>query len=257
MKLVILAGGFGTRISEESESRLKPMIEIGGMPMLWHIMKVYSHYGIYEFVICAGYKQHVIKEWFAAYFLHTSDVTFDFTKGNKVIIHNKYAEPWKVTIVDTGLSTQTGGRVKRIRDYIGNEPFLLTYGDGIGDINISELIAYHNNHGKLGTVSMYHFAQNKGVVEVDRDGMIKAFREKSDLDGNLINIGFMAFQPELFDYIEGDSSIFEKGPMAVLAAENQLAGYVHKGFWQCMDTLREKRQLEALWESGQAPWKLW
>lgn len=257
MKVVILAGGFGTRISEESHLKPKPMIEIGEMPILWHIMKIYSHYGCNEFIICAGYKQHVIKEWFADYFLHTSDVTFDFTNGNEVIIHNKRIEPWKVTIVDTGLNTQTGGRVKRIKNYIGNETFMLTYGDAVGDIDIQALLEYHKNQGKIGTMSMYNFGQNKGVVEVGKDGIISAFREKSDLDGDLINIGFMVFEPALFDFIEGDTTVFEKEPLIGLVANQQLAGYVHKGFWQCMDTLREKQHLEKLWESGQAPWKIW
>ena len=257
MKVVILAGGFGTRISEESAFKPKPMLEIGGMPILWHIMKGYSHYGYNEFLICAGYKQHVIKEWFADYFLHTSDITFDFTNGNEMIVHNKHAEPWKVTIVDTGLNTQTGGRVKRIRDYIGDETFMLTYGDAVGDINIAELLEYHKAHGAIGTMSMYNFGQNKGVVEFGKDGKIAAFREKSDLDGDLINIGFMVFEPQLFDYIEVDTTVFEKGPLTQLVAEQQLVGYIHKGYWQCMDTLREKQQLEKLWDSGKAPWKLW
>lgn len=257
MKVVILAGGFGTRISEESAFKPKPMIEIGGMPILWHIMKTYSFYGFDEFIICAGYKQHVIKEWFADYFLHTSDVTFDFTKGNEMIVHNKHTESWKVTIVDTGLNTQTGGRVKRIKDYVGDETFMLTYGDAVGDVDIARLVKYHKAHGKIGTMSMYNFGQNKGVVEASKDGTIKAFREKSDLDGDLINIGFMVFEPKLFDYIENDSTIFEKGPLTSLVKENQLVGYIHKGYWQCMDTLREKQQLEKLWEQNSAPWKLW
>lgn len=257
MKAVILAGGFGTRISEESAFKPKPMIEIGGMPILWHIMKGYSKYGINEFVVCAGYKQHVIKEWFADYFLHTSDITFDFTDGNKMIVHNKYAEPWKVTIVDTGLNTQTGGRVKRIKDYVGNETFMLTYGDAVGDINIDELLKYHRNHGKIGTVSVYNFGQNKGVLEIAKDGNVEAFREKSDLDGDLINIGYFVFEPQIFDYIEGDATVFEKEPLNGLVKEEQLVAYTHKGFWQCMDTLREKQKLEQLWESDQAPWKVW
>ena len=258
MKVVILAGGFGTRISEESALKPKPMIEIGGMPILWHIMKLYSFYGFNEFVICAGYKQHYIKEWFADYFLHTSDITFDFTKGqNEMIVHNQKAEPWKVTIVDTGLNTQTGGRVKRIKDYVGNETFLLTYGDAVGDINIKELVDYHKSMGKIGTVSVYNFGQNKGVLEVEPDGMVGEFREKSDLDGDLINIGFMVYEPELFDYIEDDTTIFEKGPMVSLVKKNELCAYTHKGYWQCMDTLREKQQLEKLWNEGKAPWKLW
>jgi glucose-1-phosphate cytidylyltransferase len=257
MKVVILAGGFGTRIAEESEFKPKPMIEIGEMPILWHIMKVYSHYGYNEFVICAGYKQHIIKEWFADYFLHTSDITFDFTNGKEMIVHNKYAEPWKVTVVDTGVSTQTGGRVKRIKEYIGNETFMLTYGDAVGDINIQELVEYHKKNGKIGTVSVYNFGQNKGVLDIRTDGSVGAFREKSDLDGDLINIGFMVFEPKLFDYIEGDSIVFEKEPMNGLVRDNQLMSYKHKGFWQCMDTLREKQQLEKMWESGKAPWKVW
>lgn len=257
MKAVILAGGFGTRISEESALKPKPMIEIGEMPILWHIMKTYSYYGINEFIICAGYKQHVIKEWFADYFLHTSDITFDFTKGNQMIVHNKHAEAWKVTIVDTGLHTETGGRVKRIKDYVGNETFMLTYGDAVGDVNIKELLEFHKTQGKIGTMSTYNFGQNKGVVEVSQNGEISAFREKSDLDGDLINIGFMVFEPQLFDYIDDDSTSFEKEPMLRLVEKNQLSGYVHKGYWQCMDTLREKQQLEKLWNSGKAPWKLW
>lgn len=258
MKVVILAGGLGTRISEESILKPKPMIEVGGMPILWHIMKTYSYYGYNEFVICAGYKQHVIKEWFADYFLHTSDVTFDYTQGNsEMIVHNKHAEPWKVTVVDTGLNTQTGGRVKRIKDYIGNEEFMLTYGDAVGDINIKELVDYHHAHGKIGTMSMYNFGQNKGVVEVRKDGVIDVFREKSDTDGDLINIGFMVFKSEIFDYIAGDATPFEKEPLSNLVKDRELVGYIHKGYWQCMDTLREKQQIEQLWDSGKAPWKLW
>ena len=257
MKVVILAGGFGTRISEESAFKPKPMIEIGGMPILWHIMKEYSFYGFNEFVICAGYKQHVIKEWFANYFLHTSDITFDFTSGNEMIVHNKHAESWKVTIVDTGLNTQTGGRVKRIKDYVGDETFMLTYGDAVGDINIKELLDYHKSHEKIGTVSVYNFGQNKGVLEIGANGMVDDFREKSDFDGDLINIGFFVFEPQVFDYIEDDTTVFEKAPLSSLVAAGELAAYIHKGYWQCMDTLREKQQIEKLWESGQAPWKLW
>lgn len=258
MKVVILAGGFGTRISEESVFKPKPMIEIGGMPILWHIMKCYSFYGYNEFIICAGYKQHHIKEWFSDYFLHTSDITFDYTKGNnEIIIHNNHVEPWKVTVVDTGINTQTGGRVKKIRNYVGNEDFMLTYGDAVGDINIRELVEFHHKHNKIGTMSMYNFGQNKGVVEVGKDGVIDSFREKSDVDGDLINIGFMVFKPELFDLIEGDSTIFERGPLVKLVAKHELVGFIHKGYWQCMDTLREKKQLEELWELGKAPWKIW
>lgn len=258
MKAVILAGGFGSRISEESAFKPKPMIEIGEMPILWHIMKEYSYYGVNEFIICAGYKQHVIKEWFADYFLHTSDITFDYTNGgNEMIVHNKHIEPWKVTVVDTGLNTMTGGRIKQIRDYVRDETFMMTYGDAVGDINIPELIAYHKSHGCIGTISVYNFGQNKGVLDVGKDGYVNAFREKSDLDGDLINIGFMVFQPEIFDYIDGDSTVFEQESLNRLVADHQLKYYTHKGFWQCMDTLREKQQLEKRWESGNAPWKLW
>ena len=257
MKVVILAGGFGTRISEESHLKPKPMVEIGEKPILWHIMKGFSAYGVNEFVICAGYKQHIIKEWFANYFIHTSDVTFDFSKGDEMIVHNKHAENWKVTIVDTGLNTMTGGRIKRVKDYIGAETFMVTYGDAVGDVDINELLNYHNKHKKIGTMSMYNFGQNKGVVDIGEDGSIKAFREKSDFDGDLINIGYMVFEPKIFDYIEGDSTIFERGPLSKLVEEGQLVGYVHKGFWQCMDTLREKEKLEEYWNSGKAPWKKW
>jgi len=257
VKVVILAGGFGTRISEESAFKPKPMIEIGGMPILWHIMKIYSYYGFNEFVICAGYKQHVIKEWFADYFLHTSDITFDYTSGsNRMIVHNKHTEPWKVTIVDTGLNTTTGGRIKAISNYVENERFMLTYGDGVADVNISEVLDYHRSHGKNGTICMYSFAQSKGVVEVGRDGLIDAFREKSNTDGDLINIGFMVLEPAIFDYIYGDEP-FEYAPMNRIVDDRQLMGYTHKGFWQCMDTKREMEKLESLWASGKAPWKLW
>lgn len=258
MKTVILAGGFGTRISEESAYKPKPMIEIGEMPILWHIMKIYTHYGFNDFIICAGYKQHIIKEWFADYFLHTSDITFDYTNGNnEMIVHNKHTESWKVTIVDTGLNTQTGGRIKRIKDYIGNEAFMLTYGDAVADINIKEVLEFHKLHGKIGTISTYNFGQNKGVVEVNGNGVIVEFREKSDIDGDLINIGFMVLEPKIFDYIHGDSTLFERESMNRLAYDNQLAGYIHKGYWQCMDTLREKQHIEKLWDSGKAPWKVW
>ena len=257
MKMVILAGGFGTRISEESHLKPKPMIEIGEKPILWHIMKQAYACGIKEFIICAGYKQHIIKEWFANYFIHTSDITYDFTSGNDIIVHNKHAEAWKVTVVDTGLNTQTGGRVKRIKDYVNNEAFLLTYGDAVSDINIQELIKFHQQQKLIGTMSMYNFGQTKGVVDVSSNGKIKAFREKSDFDGDLINIGYMVLEPKVFDYIPDDSTILEKEPMSRLVADGQLAGYVHNGFWQCMDTLREKNKLEELWQSGKAPWKNW
>lgn len=257
MKVVILAGGYGTRISEESQFKPKPMIEIGEMPILWHIMKIYSVFGINEFIICAGYKQHVIKEWFSNYFLYTSDITFDFTNSNQIIVHNQHSEPWKVTVVDTGLNTMTGGRIKRIKDYIGNETFMITYGDAVGDINISELLDYHKQQGKIGTITVYNFGQNKGVVDISDNGLVNEFREKSGFDGNLINIGYMVFEPELFDYIDGDDVIFEKEPMNALVERKELVSYIHRGFWQCMDTKREKEKLEKLWELGKAPWKLW
>lgn len=257
MKVVILAGGYGTRISEESAFKPKPMIEIGEKPIIWHLMKIFSAQGFNEFVICAGYKQHIIKEWFADYFLHTSDITFDFTNGNNIIIHNKHVEPWKVTVVDTGLNTMTGGRIKRIKDYIGNNQFILTYGDAVGDVDINSLVKFHNKHGKIGTISVYNFGQNKGVLDVSKNGEVKAFREKSDLDGDLINIGFMVMNPEIFDYIEGDDTVFEKEPLNYLVKNGQLIAKTHHGFWQCMDTLREKQQLEKLWYSKKCPWKIW
>ncbi len=257
MKVVILAGGFGTRISEESHLKPKPMIEIGEKPILWHIMKLYSYYGYNEFVICCGYKQNVIKEWFADYYLHNSDVTFDFTSGNKMTIHNNVAEQWKVTLVDTGLTTMTGGRIKRVQKYIGEEPFLLTYGDGVSDINIKELIEYHQEHGKLVTLSAHNVEQRFGVLNLNENNAITSFREKSADDGHLVNIGFMVCQPGLFDYIKGDQAVLEKEPLETLADKGELTAYKHNGFWQCMDTQRDKLQLEKLWESGHAPWKIW
>ena len=257
MKIVLLAGGFGTRISEESMFKPKPMVEIGDKPILWHIMKIYSAYGFNEFVICAGYKQHVIKEYFADYFLHQSDITFDFTNGNEMVVHHNAAEPWKVTVVDTGLNTMTGGRVKRIKPYINNEPFMLTYGDGVSDVNISKLLEFHKSHGKMVTMSAYNAGQRFGVLDIDENGQIKEFREKTKGDGNLINIGFMVCQPEFIDYIHGDDTILEKQPLEMVAKENQLMAYKHEGFWQCMDTVREKEQLEKMWANGNAPWKVW
>lgn len=258
MKVVLLAGGFGTRISEESQFKPKPMVELGGMPILWHIMKQYSAHGFHEFIICAGYKQHIIKEYFADYFLHTSDVTYDFTGGkNETTVHRSSSEPWKVTVVDTGLNTMTGGRVKRVREYIGNEPFMLTYGDGVSDLDITALAAFHRSHGKLVTMSAYHAGQRFGVLDIDETGHIRDFREKTQGDGSLINIGFMVCQPEFLDYIEGDGTVLEKAPLETLAKKGQLMAYQHHGFWQCMDTVREKETLEKLWEEGKAPWKVW
>lgn len=257
MKVVLLAGGYGTRISEESQYKPKPMIEIGGMPILWHIMKEYSYYGFNDFIICAGYKQHVIKEWFADYFLHTSDVTFDFTEGNKMLIHNMHAEPWRVTVVDTGLNTMTGGRIKRIRQYIGDETFMMTYGDGVCDVNISELVDFHKAHGKIATLTAVMLEQQKGVLDIGGDNAVHAFREKSVSDGSPINAGYMVLGPEIFDYIDGDDTVFEKAPLERVAAEGELMSYMHKGFWQCMDTKREMDMLEKLYQSGNAPWKKW
>lgn len=257
MKVVILAGGYGTRISEESKFKPKPMIEIGGMPILWHILKEYSYYGFNDFVICAGYKQHMIKEWFADYFLHTSDVTFDFTQGNKMIVHDQHAEPWRVTVVDTGLNTMTGGRIKRVQKYIGNEPFMMTYGDGVCDVNIAELVRFHQEHGKLATLTAVMQEQQKGVLDIGQDNTVQAFREKSVNDGAIINAGYMVLEPEVFDMIDGDDTIFEQKPLRELAAKGQLMSYVHRGFWQCMDTEREKSMLEKMWASGHAPWEVW
>ncbi len=257
MKVVLLAGGFGTRISEESEYVPKPMIKIGGMPILWHIMKEYSYYGFNEFVVCAGYKQHVIKEWFADYFLHTSDITFDFTEDNKMIIHDKHTEPWKVTVVNTGLNTMTGGRVKRIQKYIGNERFMLTYGDGVCDVDMNALLKFHESHGKIATLTSVIIEQQKGVLDIGGDNAVRSFREKSAIDGSPINAGYMVFEPEVFDYIDGDETILERDTLVKLADEGQLMSYKHNGFWQCMDTKREKDMLEKIWSMDQASWKKW
>lgn len=258
MKVVILAGGFGIRISEESVLKPKPMVELGGKPILWHLMKIYSFYGFNDFVICAGYKQHVIKEYFADYFLHTSDITFDFTNGkNEMTIHRCNSEPWKVTVVDTGLNTMTGGRVKRVKEYIGNESFMLTYGDGLGDVNIDELLKFHKRHGKTVTMSAYNAGQRFGVLDIDKTGRVNEFREKTKGDGNLINIGFMVCEPSFIDFIEGDSTVLEKSPLEEVAKRGELMAYKHNGFWQCMDTIREKQKLEEMLAEKKAPWKLW
>lgn len=257
MKVVILVGGYGTRISEESQFRPKPMIEVGGMPILWHIMKEYSYFGHNEFILCAGYMQHVIKEWFANYFLFTSDVTFDLSDNNRMIVHNQHAEPWRVTVVDTGLHTMTGGRVKRIEEYVAGEPFLLTYGDGVCDVEIDKLVEFHKSHGKTATLTTVIQKQQKGILDIDTMGAVKSFREKHSNDGAAINAGFMVFQPEIFHYLENDSTVLEHEPLEKLVADGQLMSYRHTGFWQCMDSLREKTELENMWSSGSAPWKVW
>lgn len=258
MKVVLLAGGYGTRISEESQWKPKPMIEIGGKPILWHIMKEYSYYGFNEFVICAGYKQHYIKEWFADYFLHKSDITFDFTNGrNDMVIHDQRCEPWKVTVVDTGLDTMTGGRIKRIQKYVGDNPFMMTYGDGVCDVDIQKLLEFHKRHGKIATLTAVMQEQQKGVLNIGGDNAVRSFREKNITDRTPINAGYMVLQPEIFDYIEDDRTIFEREPLERLAKEGELMSYIHKGFWQCMDTKREMDMLEKLLAANEAPWKKW
>ena len=257
MKVVILAGGFGTRISEESHLKPKPMVEIGGRPILWHIMKIYSHYGFDDFIICLGYKGYCIKEYFAHYFLHEADVTFDFKMSNQQYIHNHQAEPWKVTLVNTGLETMTGGRVKCVQPYIGNEPFMLTYGDGVSNVDISKLVAYHLSHGKIATVTSVQPSGRFGALDMTESNIVQGFQEKPQGDGGWINGGFFVLNPEVFNYIEGDSTIFERTPMENLAKNNQLVAYKHDGFWQPMDTMRDKEQLEDLWKNDKAPWKLW
>ncbi len=256
MKVVILAGGFGTRISEESHVKPKPMIEIGGKPILWHIMKIYSHYGFNEFIICLGYKGYVIKEYFSNYFLHMSNVTFDL-KNNAMKIHEQYAEPWKVTLVDTGADTMTGGRIKRVAPYIGNEPFMLTYGDGVSNVNITELVAYHKTRGKSATVTATQPSGRFGSLNINADYIVESFQEKPAGDGSWINGGFFVLEPQVLQMISGDRTIFEKDPMESLARDEQLVAYKHSGFWQPMDTLRDKNHLEDLWNTGKAPWKVW
>ena len=257
MKVVILAGGYGTRISEESVYRPKPMVEICGMPILWHIMKYYSSYGYNDFVICCGYKQYFIKEWFADYYLHTSDVTFDFASENKMIVHNTHTEPWKVTLVDTGLNTMTGGRIKRVKDFIGDEPFMLTYGDGVSDVDIEALVKFHHDKGQLATITAAKVGQRFGIIDIAEDGTVTKFREKADQDGTVVNAGFMVLEPSVIDYIDGDEVPFEKAPLERIAAEGQLNAFIHDGFWQCMDTKRDKDLLENLIKEGKAPWIKW
>jgi len=255
MKAVILAGGLGSRISEESHLKPKPMIEIGGKPILWHIMKIYSHYGINDFVICLGYKGYIIKEYFANYFLHMSDVTFDM-RSNEMKVHHEHAEPWRVTLVDTGEHSMTGGRLKRIKDYVDGETFCFTYGDGVADINLDELLAQHKTSAQMATVTAIQPPGRYGALNIEQ-GTVKNFKEKPAGDGSWINGGFFVLEPSIFDLIENDESSFEGDPLIQLAEKGQLGAYKHHGFWQAMDTLRDKNQLEALWQSNNPPWKLW
>ena len=255
MKVVILAGGFGTRLSEETDIKPKPMVEIGGKLILWHIMKIYSSYGFNDFVVCLGYKGYVIKEYFANYFLHMSDVTIDL-KNNQIEVHDVKAEPWKVTLVDTGLNTMTGGRIKRIPTSLCNDPFMLPYGDGVGNINIKELLEFHKKHGRYATLTAVQPSGRFGALDLE-DVQVKAFKEKPKGDGAWINGGFFVLEPQIFDYIEGDETIWERDPLENLAKDGQLMAYKHTGFWKPMDTLRDKRELESLWQSGNPPWKVW
>ena len=255
MKAVILAGGLGTRISEESHLKPKPMIEIGGMPILWHIMKIYSFHGINDFVICLGYKGYIIKEYFANYFLHMADVTFDM-RTNEMQVHQEHSEPWRVTLVNTGEFSMTGGRLKRIQDYIGDETFCFTYGDGVADINIKALLAHHKSQAKIATVTAITPPGRYGALNIQQN-IVKNFQEKPAGDGSSINGGFFVLEPKIFDYLEDDKTSFEGKPLISLAEQGQLTAYQHHGFWQAMDTLRDKNQLEALWRSKAAPWKVW
>jgi glucose-1-phosphate cytidylyltransferase len=256
MKVVILAGGFGTRLSEETDFRPKPMIEIGERPILWHIMKVYSHYGFNDFIICLGYKGYVIKEYFANYFLHQSDVTIDL-KNNGLEIHQSKAEAWKITLVDTGLNTMTGGRIKRIQGYIGDETFMVTYGDGIGNIDIQDLLKFHKNHGKFATVTAVQPLGRFGALALGKGNNVISFQEKPKGDGAWINAGFFVLEPQIFQYIADDKTPWEKKPLDNLARDGNLVAYMHYGFWKPMDTLRDKIELEGLWNAGKPPWKIW
>jgi glucose-1-phosphate cytidylyltransferase len=255
MKAVILAGGLGTRISEETQVRPKPMVEIGGRPLLWHIMKIYSAHGIHDFIICLGYKGYMIKEYFANYFLHMSDITFDM-KDNRMEVHQRHAEPWRVTLVDTGESTATGGRLARVRRYVGDEAFCFTYGDGLSDVDVGALIAFHREMGTLATVTAVQPPGRFGALDVERN-RITGFREKPQGDGGWINGGFFILAPKALDYVEGDATVWEREPLERLAHDGQLSAFRHRGFWQPMDTMRDKTQLEGLWDSQQAPWKIW
>ncbi len=257
MKTVILAGGFGTRISEQSHLIPKPMIELGGMPIMWHIMKYYSSFGHNDFIICCGYKQYVIKKFFADYYLHTSDITFDFTSNNEMTVHNNTSEPWRVTMVDTGLNTMTGGRIKRVREYLGDEPFMLTYGDGVSNVDINALLAFHKERGKVVTLTAIQPGSRFGTLALDDNQQIRQFKEKSKEEGGWINGGFMVLEPQIMDYLKDDTTVLEKYPLETLASEGKLVAYQHHGFWQCMDTMRDKELLESLLKNNQAPWKVW
>lgn len=276
MKVVLLAGGYGTRIMEESEKKPKPMVEIGDMPILWHIMKEYSYYGFHDFIVCAGYKHYMIKKWFADYYFYTSDMAFDFTRGGidrsvergiradvpvsgmgeHITVLDHHTEPWKVTVVDTGLGTNTGGRIKRVQRYVGDEAFLMTYGDGVCDVDIQKLVEFHKQHGKLATLTSVVRNQTKGMLDVRQDNTVRSFREKNHKDDDLINAGYMVLEPKVFDYLTEDT-VFETDALSKLAEEGQLMSYQHEGFWQCMDTLQEKRLLEQMIAAGDAPWARW
>jgi len=258
MKVVIFAGGLGTRISEETDIRPKPMVEIGGKPVLWHIMKIYNHFGFNEFIVCLGYKGYVIKEYFMNYFLHNSDVTFDVA-NNKMEVHGSNTESFKVTLVETGANTKTAGRLKQVRKYIGNEEFMLTYGDGVADIDINKLVAFHRAHNKIATVTAVQLEARFGGMDMGENGEVSAFREKAKDEGKWINAGFFVLKPEIFQYLDGDMNdvMWEDAPLEKLAADRQLTAFQHTGFWKCMDALRDKLELEALWQSNQAKWKLW
>lgn len=256
MKLVILAGGLGSRLSEETSLKPKPMVEIGGKPILWHIMKIYSHHGIKDFIICCGYKGYVIKEYFQKYFLHNSDVTFNL-QSNNMTVHNQRAEPWSVTLVDTGEFTMTGGRLRRVADYVcDDEAFCFTYGDGVGDVNISQLIKFHKDHGKEATLTATYPPGRFGALDIQNDQIIQ-FNEKPKGDGSMVNGGFFVLSPKVLDRVAGDSTTWEQEPLNNLAKDGQLMAFRHQGFWQPMDTLRDKHKLEDLWQSGSAPWKIW
>ena len=257
MKVVILAGGFGTRLSEESYLKPKPMIEIGERPILWHIMKIYSHYAFNDFIICLGYKGYYIKEYFAHYFLHESDMTFDFSNGNQQIIHNQSVEPWKVTLVNTGLETKTGGRIKKVRPYIGDETFMMTYGDGVADVDIKDLLKFHKSHGRIATITAAQPVGRFGALNLSDDNIVDVFKEKPRGDLSWVNAGFFILESKVFDYISDDDTFFEREPLENLSRDRELVAYKHFGFWHPMDTLRDKNHLESLWQSGKAPWKIW